>query len=82
MHWVDETCKNHRSVKVADEVCVSKAKNGKIYSGISLIVSVNVGFCSEQAAIVKMIKDRETVINVPRLWISLIIFLTLEEVRM
>ena len=55
--------KINRRVKSSDAVCVIEAKNGKIYSGISLIVSANVGFCAEQAAIAEMIKDGETVIK-------------------
>jgi cytidine deaminase len=55
--------KINRRVKSSDAVCVIEAKNGKRYSGISLIVSANVGFCAEQAAIAEMIKDGETVIK-------------------
>ena len=55
--------KINRSAKSSDAVCVIQAKNGKLYSGISLIVSANVGFCAEQAAIAEMIKDGETVIK-------------------
>ena len=55
--------KINRRVKASDAVCVIESKNGKIYSGISLIVSANVGFCAEQAAVAEMVKDGETVIK-------------------
>ena len=63
MHGIDESYKKNRRVKSSDAVCVIAVKNGKIYSRISLIVSANVGFCTEQAAIAEMIKDGETVIK-------------------
>ena len=55
--------KFNRRVKASDAVCVIQANNGKIYTGVSLIVSANVGFCAEQAAVAEMIKDGETIIK-------------------
>ena len=43
--------------------CALLAKNGKVYTGVSIDLVCGLGNCAEYAAIANMVKDQETVID-------------------
>ncbi len=51
-------------VTVGHVGCAIRAKSGKIYTGLSVATSANLGFCAEVCAIAQMIKDNDTQIDI------------------
>ncbi len=50
-------------VTVGHVGCALETKSGKVYTGLSVGTSANLGFCAEVCAMAQMIKEGETEIN-------------------
>lgn len=51
-------------VAIGHAGCAIKTKSGKVYTGVSVNTSCNLGFCAEVCAMAEMIKDEETEIEI------------------
>jgi cytidine deaminase len=53
-----------KDVAMGKVACVLRTKSGKIYTGVSVTSSVNLGWCAEISALSQMINDDETQVEV------------------
>lgn len=55
--------KLNKHAKIGDVVCVLISSSDHVYVGISLVATCGLGYCAEQAAIIQMINNGESLIK-------------------